>query len=447
MDSKAFFLYFILLTALPLTTGSSSDYDSWPAQIYTLVGHNFTLQGDYMENGTYYWSKFRFTNESRRDQIAKDGNCSIVPQLDDRITSCLQNLTMTNVSKLDSGEYVQRVKTANDSVHRAHYMTYFNVTVFQMKPVLSIVRMSLYSVTVRCDDLENKDSYTYVEVKNLEPEYYFHYTTNHHPYLVELHMGGYVQPPMLWKARCCATRYSITSCGPWRKINHDRVLCNNRAAGRNWCKERGPRSLLKGFNFDKFANERPPDGHCYKHTFVVTTNHTIRICEDKPTLLTNQHNGSWIMHRPLGGTLRVQTPSRNWNIPHPSFNFTGSYYIKPMDSNEIPFYLDVTHELRAVVELIRVYDNRVKVRCGYNGLPTAFITWDIIGQYEKYEKHDNTIVFYPDCWKNWSKWYYKFGIRCHVRDGPWYSTSPWFRGHVTRGGGDCNRLIDNENDD
>ena len=430
---------FSLLLLLSL---SASVLAEWPPQIYVPVGGSFTLHGVEHPNITgYFWSKRRAFSDGMF-QLTHNGNCSLVGYLKGRIPSCRANLTVLNATRLDSGEYAQR--TRNNTFKQ--WYAYFNVTVFSMTPALSVVRMIQRKVALRCDDLDHRDSQTDLQVHNLKPELGENYYLSHKPYLKELVLEGWPRQPMLFRARCCVTRHNHTRCDRWVKVNHDYKLCNSRAPNRNWCVERGNSVLRKWFNYADLVDGPPEDGQCWKWQYYLHDSSPLLTCEGRAALFVSPFNGSWIMHRPWGGLHRIQKPSLTWYQPFLTFNYTGSYFVK-RDGQRLDFQVETRPTLRAVVGVIRIYDNHMKLRCTHNGSPSATIQWDIIGFFEDFIKHGDTVTVKPDCWHSYEYWRYHFALRCEVHDGPWSTTSPWFRASAYRLGGNCDRLIDDHSQD
>lgn len=439
-------LVLLLLSLLSLTSGQAFWQDpTWPATTYVLTGQNFTIQAKPINNTKIYWRRGRDNYgpdyiPSKWIPVSHEGNCSYQPAMMHRITQCDTNLTIINTTRYDEGYYFYRAK-ANKSM--SVYYTH-RVIMVDLKPTLGILKLTERSVSLRCDDLANNNSRLKIETWDLEHN---GWVIDHNHHTKEFSVGGHTAQPILWKARCCATNAHLTKCGPWRKINHDKILCNPRARGRNWCKARGNTTLLNSMNFHSLIRRPLPAGICQRSVFSVNQNNTkLMLCNERPqTILGPQGASEWYKYRFFGGLQSVSNTSK-FEIRFASYNYTGLYRVESPDS-VTNFSIEVEAELKATVEPLRVYDNKVAVNCTHNGPKhNPIVTWEVIGTYEKTEINGPQLTLYPDCWLNYSKWYFKFALRCHVRDGPWFTSSDWFIGEATRAGGECNRYNDSEED-
>nr|WRQ19861.1 MAG: putative 10.5 kDa protein [unidentified adenovirus] len=444
---------FQLLLLLCLATVTAQDFwqdnNVWPPTTYALLGSSFTIKAQRIANSTVYWRKERegYTRDvigNKYAPIAHAFNCNYAAAMNGRIVRCDQDLTIINSTRADAGIYLYRAHV-NKTYQKFEF---HNLSIVDLKPTLGLLRLNKLSVSLRCDDLVNKDSITKIETKNLHPG--TGWVIEHKDHVKEIAVGGQTGQPILWRARCCATHFNLTSCGQWRKINHDRVLCNGRAQGRNWCQFRGDKESAAKMTFHHLVWRPLPKGECQRTIFSILLNNTqIRLCHYQPQTILGPslaHPFGWMKYRIFGGVTEIMNSSKQWIIPEPFFNYSANYYLQSTEGRT-NFSIRVEEELQATVEPIRIYDNRLTVKCAHNGpgdKPT--ITWEVMGIYEKYVTYGPELTMYPDCWMSYTRWHFQFALRCHVRDGPWFTTSDWFRAEGTRTGGNCYRYIDNKED-
>ncbi|UNP64532.1 hypothetical protein [Marmot herpesvirus 1] len=409
---------FVLLLLAPVT-----------GTTYVKVGDTLTLTADHLpQQGTFFWSRSRSWDPSRRDEIATSGNCTLRPYYGDRLTTCGQTLTLTNITVHDAATYYARVR--GDGGNRWQN---FTVQVFDSQPVLSPMLMRRTHIYLRCDDLKNPKARTYIEDQpKKHPLFQGVWNHDHGPYYT-LHMREPTE--MRETARCCSNYKNITTCGPWTNIDHLYYLTSYMTGSRPWCAAKGGHEIDK-FSFNHVHYGNLHRGKCYRHTFAIPSEKDLLLCQENETTVITAvpHRGKWTKKRDFGGIHTVTTGSR-WEIPFPTQNLTGNYSLVS-NNTSIKFHITVLPELQASIEVVAIEADHMALKCAHNGRPGTKVMWTVQGTYGKFDIRDDILYVYPDCWKSYFEWYYKFGVLCKARDGPWDVYSRWFLAETTREDGD-----------
>lgn len=343
----------------------------------------------------------------------------------DRIKTCGQTLTITNITVHDAAIYHSRVRESGKNEWQN-----FTVIVFDSQPVLSPMLMMRNHIFLRCDDLRNRQAVTYLENRPTKDSAHMHH--DHKQYYS---LSMITRRFMTDTLRCCSEYQNITTCGPWTNITHYFYLSTYTAGSRPWCTHKGGHEIDK-FSFNHVHYGNLHRGKCYRHTFAVPSEKHLLLCqENETTVITAVPNrGKWSKYRDFGGIHTVNNGSR-WEIQFPSQNITGNYLITSPTTN-ISFDITVLPELQASIEVVSIKETQMELKCAHNGRPGTKVMWTIQGTYGGFEIKDDILYVFPDCWKDYSDWYYKFGVLCKARDGPWDVYARWFLGESIRQDGD-----------
>lgn len=388
-------------------------------------------------NNTIMWWKSRLWDPSHGDQLSAGHNCSIHPVIKDRLLTCNQTLTLTNVTYTDAGTYRLRVRyNKTFSAYR-----FFNVTIFDTQPVLSIIDMRRVHVSLQCYDLRNPLASVTLEVQPLKGHESHtprvDQTTNNSWKLVipGLKYDKFIDQHGYWyfegMARCCSHFHNQSSCSEWTRLSHNMYLDTPSARGRPWCYERNALAI-KHIDFS-YSHEGPlPDPTCYQ-TYYTTSRPLLAMCENVNSTVVFWYNKEGLAmkyRRPLGGS-RLVAAGWKYNFI-PRLNDSGAYYLS---TNSHPFHnftIAVLPTLRAAIKLQNLRKHYVDLQCEHNGRPHATVTWEVAGIYSSFNAHKEKLTLYADCWLNMDDWYYKVAVRCKVMDGPFTVHSRWFTGQAQR---------------
>lgn len=395
-----------------------------------------------------WWYRYTQWNSTQLDLLTAPGNCSVQPLLGPRVGNCSSIFTLLRTDYQDAGLYLA-LATYNDSVP-SNSSFLFNVSVFETRPVLSIVGMKKVEVGLQCVDLMNPHAQLELEIKQ------FRHFSNHLPIITPYsnHPGFYVlkipglykdQLPSRYQAfffegegRCCSKYHNYTVCGPYSRLSHNMYLDTASARGRPWCYSRGNVSHHRGVNFHIFHPGLLPNPKCYQTHFLSSSPHLL-VCENQETTVVYTTNDpvQFRVAKPLGGDRLLAT---GWKFSFlAARNDSTNYSAIPLNvtswSPRQNFSIRVLPTLRAAVKLVGLYKQSVDLECAHNGRPpTSQIKWEVAGTYSSYQIHHDgkKLTLYADCWLDWDHWWYQVSVRCRVQDGPFTTYSRWFWAEAKR---------------
>lgn len=418
----------LLLLATLLAPISGGDVE----QIFVRKNTTLVLHAPPTNHSTApTWSRARLWNPRHVDVIASDGNCSMHPYFQHHLVSCGPILGLRRADYRDAGLYFVQTPEGNST---------FNVTVFDSTPVLSVAGVNRVHVSIQCWDLSNPAAEMSLETRPFPGhEYYIPRVTKTREDSWMLTIEGlesdrYVIENNRWyleaEARCCATFHHSPNCGPWTRFSHNMYLAQTSAWGRPWCSEREGH-LLNGIDFAYFHEGPLHEPTCYQNQFMTWDRH-VTPCEGVNSTIHywKEENVVFKKRDPVGGKHIVATGFKYHLVPR--LNDTGLYFIKEHNQTQLNFSMHVLPKLHAAVSPVFFKNNEIRLRCAHNGRPHAKIDWYVGGTYGSYHIKHNELTFHADCWKDWDHWYYKFGLRCKVTDGPFTVNSRWFIGEALR---------------
>lgn len=415
--------------------------ENFTATVYVPLHSTLQLNASHSNvtnNYTAIWWKSRLWNQNKGDRLGISGNCSLHPHVSDRILSCNDTLILTNMTYLDAGHYRLRQRVNKSS----SVWSIFQVSVFDSQPVLSIIGLKRLVISIQCFDLRNPLAAMSLETKAVPGH------PRHLPEITHTLSNAWeLKVPGLWKgkyviernrwymeadARCCASYHGYQRCGEWARISHNMYLDTASARGRPWCSWRGG-NALEGVNFNHFHEGPLKDPTCHQTYFLSSTHH-MAVCENfsaKVIFWKNLQGLSFKYQRPWGGK-RVVAVGEKYEF-RAKLNDTGSYFVVHNGVTIQNFTVTVLPSLKAAIRLIELKKHYLLLECTHNGRGHAQIHWEVVGTYSSYHHQGKTrLLVHSDCWENSDYWYFKYGVRCRVDDGPFQVYSRWFLGEARR---------------
>lgn len=395
---------------------------SYALNIYIKNEDQLQIYSNLTDCKEYYWSKQR-TWKNGFDLFGTSNNCSLKKYYKGRIGTCEENLTISNMTKLDEGIYRLRCKyNKTFSVFKL-----FNVSVYDLQPVLSPTLIHKVKIHFWCGDLKNFNAIPSIEIRPVKNEYnaQLRRVSKHYWYAIidklvndRYAMGS--QYLFRTELRCCSFYQKDYVCGPWTFVGHHMYLSTKKNRGRPWCSYRGQHRLA-GVSFDYNHDGPLFEPTCF-NTHIEPSNTTV--CENVPTTIQNISK-SLRTYRQLGGKRRLTTGTE-YKF-QPNLNDSGIYF----DSKKV-FEINVKNKLYVALKTVKIHDNFIELKCEHTGSKNASVQWYIEGKYASYKIINQHITIYQDCWLDWDFWYYEFGVNCVVNDWPMQGYSRWLMGKVKR---------------
>nr|WRQ19862.1 MAG: putative 10.5 kDa protein [unidentified adenovirus] len=385
-----------------------------------------------MGNSEFSWAKERDWKPGSFDKIAEDGHCNLTAYFGDRIVQCRLNLTITSSKLTDSGTY--RLRTRKYVRIMKNVYQEFKVIIFKSVPVISPVKMEAYSLTIRCDDVFNRNAEIQFHYRDMDhqPTVPHHFVTGnfHGDEYALIQQAGIHDRGVDFTVKCCALNHGQTTCTNWTYIWVDIKLHGGRAQShlRPWCKGRNE-DHIKNIDMDSTHFGPLISPVCLENDFITFNNSLITVCEkhhSNISLFYKQTVG-WNKKRMFGGSRRVKYGPKL--MLKGSLNESGEYFT----SSQERFEVKVHPVLTVTIRLLQMLDHSIYLECLHTGRTDSEIKWIVSGQYSSYEvDKKGRLIFKPDCWYNYRDWYAEFGIHCTVTSGPWKGVSRWFLGKYWR---------------
>lgn len=373
---------------------------------------------NFKENKTFWW-KNRLWSPTRGDGFTWAGNCSWHPTMAKRLLRCNNTLLVKNTDWNDAG--IWRMKYKMNKTSSLYF--WFNISVYETQPVLSIISASRSQLRLQCFNLRNPSGQLSLETMPMDGAPAPNKQTSNSSYTtLTIDGSDYFAA---W-VRCCSIDFGHQTCSPWRHLVHQFYIHPSHPAKHPKCNY-GGRSYSDTISLLRYSNDVTlPEGNCSATEFPYKQR-SFELCYNINSSILAPDFSSLVMYRPMYG-LKLAFKHGPFTFSPPLLNDTGLYYI----SDWTQVSITVLPELQTAIEFIGTTNTGLLLKCAHNGKESTSIEWIIEGLYGGYERHTQGpfhLMIWPDCWNSWTRhphWEANFRVRCRVTDGPWTATSPWF---------------------
>ncbi|ADW24345.1 hypothetical protein RHVP.R7 [Cricetid gammaherpesvirus 2] len=384
-----------------------------------------------MDESDHIWRRQKsWAPDEQGVDITAPGNCGLRNDFYfGRIGRCDAVLVLENVKMSDAGVYsvvaLERQKTF-----------FMEVIVVESQPVLSLTSIQKSSIGYRCDDIRNPEAETFVRLRRKNWSSHGGKLTHHKEEKFWSHEAKDEDGMKIsnMEAKCCSYAPGHIKCGSWAPIDFSLYVSKQEAGQRPWCEHSGGNNL-KDEDFGGLNAGPLLQPECQTTEFDVTKTKYPSVCQGTKTDLSGKH-GKWSFQHPLFKHDLSEEAISVYTISSPATNDTGPYLVEPIpEGNNISLDLLVHRKLYAALSVASVEPSKVVLDCVHNGMTSVSkVSWEVEGQLGGYEitESGKRIIILLDCWKNYSNWQFRFGVRCHVSDGPWTTSSRWVIGDAIR---------------
>lgn len=364
----------------------------------------------------------------------KSCNCS---RFKNRVVFSGATFTLKNAQETDTAKFKVRSRFGKNNSTTLEY----DLVVAKLRPVLVPVTLSQHSIGLFCVDHGNPWGVTETVIYSMS-FYKYHPSDPATPSgIKKWGRGGVVVTQKVphkfaaFNAACCSMkqRGAKRQCGPTAYIQLRGDVCEWKVPGWNWCKKwKGSKAKypLKGpwNNADHLYSMHETKSLCKKHTSATNTS----ACVGSYMVLDANQKASWRRkHEPcfesharkLENTSSVFYEIKNVSsrtgvgIYRAYFNETGAWK---------DFKVRAAPALGVELEIVRLEQADLKLRCRYRSEEKVSVTWTIGGIYAWHKTEGDNLHVRLDCGYSYYYWRFEGHVSCSVESSVWKGQSSTF---------------------
>lgn len=377
------------------------------------------------------------------DEIGTSNNSCNCSRFRDRVIFSGDTFTLKNAQEIDTGRFKVRSRFGKNNSTTLEY----DVVVAKFRPVLVPVTLSQHSIGLFCVDHGNPWGLTETVIYGMS--YY-----KNHPSdapmssgIKKWGRGGAVVTQKVehkyaaFRAACCSMKEKggKRHCGPAAYIQLRGDICEWKVPGWDWCKGwRGPKAKypLKGpwNDASHLYSMHETKNICKKHTSAANTS----ACMGSYMVLDSTQKALWRRKqepcfeshpRKLSNTsssfyeVRDISPRTGVGFYRAYFNETGAWKDFKVQSAPV---------LGVELEIVRLEQADLKLRCKYRSSEKVKVTWTVGGIYAWYKAEGDNLHLRLDCGYNHRYWRFEGHVFCSAESATWKGESSTFSFYAYR---------------